>query len=196
MVGILLAAGFSRRFGFADKLLHRLPDGQAIALACAKHLVNAMPNSIAVVRSENKELAKLLKATGLEVIFCHEHHQYMADSLVTAICATTTLEAANDGFVIALADMPYIQSATIGAVASRVSAGASIVIPTFHGQRGHPVGFSAKFRSDLERLQGDEGARSIIERFTDEIEFLPCDDAGILKDIDFQTDLRNYAFIS
>ena len=191
MIGILLAAGFSRRFGLADKLLQRLPDGQIIAIVSAKNLINALPISFAVVRPENKKLARLLKNTGLEVIFCHEHDQEMADSLVTAIQASGNSASAKDGFIIALADMPYIQAATISAVAAKVSAGASIVIPTYQNQRGHPIGFAAKFRNDLENLQGDEGARSIIKRYPNEVVLLVCDDAGILQDIDTAADLIN-----
>ena len=191
MIGILLAAGFSRRFGLADKLLQRLPDGQIIAIVSAKNLINAVPSSFAVVRPENKKLARLLKNTGLEVIFCHEHDQEMADSLVTAIQASGNSASAKDGFIIALADMPYIQPATISAVAAKVSAGASIVIPTYQNQRGHPIGFAAKFRNDLENLQGDEGARSIIKRYPNEVALLACDDAGILQDIDTAADLIN-----
>lgn len=191
MVGILLSAGFSRRFGSADKLLQLLPDGRPIALASAESLIKAMPISIAVVRSENIVLAELLLNAGLKVVFCNENDQEMADSLSTAIRSSTSLEAANDGFVIALADMPYIEPATIKIVATNLSTGAAIVIPTYQGQRGHPVGFSAKFRSELENLQGDEGARSIIRRYPDEVELLQCDDAGILADIDTQADLKN-----
>lgn len=191
MIGILLAAGFSQRFGLADKLMQRLPDGQVIAVASAKHLINALPNSIAIVRPGNKELARLLKNTGLEVIFCHEHDKEMADSLVTAIRASIKSFAANDGFIIALADMPNIQAATINAVAAMVNTGASIVIPTYQNQRGHPVGFASKFRNELESLQGDEGARSIIKRYSNEVTLLACDDAGILQDIDTAADLTN-----
>jgi molybdenum cofactor cytidylyltransferase len=191
MVGILLSAGFSRRFGSADKLLQLLPDGRPIALASAESLIKAMPISIAVVRSENIVLAELLLNAGLKVVFCNDNDQEMADSLSTAIRFSSSLEAANDGFVIALADMPYIEPATIKTVATNLSAGASIVIPTYQGQRGHPVGFSAKFRSELENLHGDEGARSIIKRYPDEVQMLPSDDAGILADIDTQADLKN-----
>ena len=191
MVGSLLSAGFSRRFGSADKLLQLLPDGRPIALASAESLIKAMPISIAVVRSENIVLAELLSNAGLKVVFCNDNDQEMADSLSTAIRFSSSLEAANDGFVIALADMPYIEPATIKTVATNLSTGASIVIPTYHGQRGHPVGFSEKFRSELESLQGDEGARSIIKRYPNEVELLPCDDAGILADIDTQADLKN-----
>lgn len=189
MVGILLAAGFSRRFGSTNKLLHRLPDGRPLALASAENLIQSIPSSIAVLRPKNKELAELMLNVGLKIVFCSENDQEMADSLATGILFSANIKAANDGFVIALADMPFIQTQTILAVANKVANGASIVIPTYQNQRGHPVGFSAKFRSDLENLHGDEGARSIITRYADELELLPMDDAGILVDIDTPNDL-------
>lgn len=192
MVGILLAAGFSLRFGSTNKLLQCLPDGRPIALVSAENLIKAIPVSIAVLRPKNKDLTDLLINAGLNIVFCTEDNQEMADSLATGIRFSVNFEAANDGFVIALADMPYIQTETIVAVANKVADGASIVIPTYQNQRGHPVGFSAKFRSELENLQGDEGARSIIKRYTDELLLLPTDDAGILVDIDTPNDLSAY----
>ena len=189
MVGILLAAGFSRRFGSTNKLLQRLPDGRPIALAAAENLIKAIPVSIAVLRPKNKELAELLLNAGLNIVFCTEDDQEMTDSLATGIRFSANLEAAGNGFVIALADMPFIQAETILSVANKVADGASIVIPTYQNQRGHPVGFSAKFRSELENIQGDEGARSIIKRYSEELELWPTDDAGILVDIDTLNDL-------
>lgn len=190
MVGILLAAGFSRRFGAADKLLQLLPDGRPMALAAAESLIDAIPTSVAVIRPGNNELADLLEDAGLSVLFCSEQDQGMADSLVAAIRYSANFETAENAFVIALADMPYIQSDTISVIAARLNAGASIIIPTFNGQRGHPVGFAAKFRSELENLCGDEGARSIIKQHADEVELIPCNDAGILVDIDTAADLK------
>ena len=191
MVGILLAAGFSRRFGSADKLLQPLPDGRPMALAAAESLIQAIPTSVAVVRPGNNKLADLLLNAGLKVVFCNQSDQEMADSLTTAIRFSSDFEAASEGFVIALADMPYIHPATISMVANKLSAGASVVIPSYQGQRGHPVGFSAKFRKELESLQGDEGARSIVKRYPNEVELLSCDDVGILADIDTQADFKS-----
>ncbi len=194
MVGILLAAGFSRRFGSTDKLLQLLADGRPIALASAEHLIQAIPECIAVLRPENKALASLLVNAGLKVIFCNDNEHEMADSLTAAIRYSSSFEAAKDGFVIGLADMPYIRPKTIRVVADKIAGGASIVIPTHQNQRGHPVGFSAKFRNALENLQGDEGARSIIKRYPHEIHLLPTDDAGILADIDTPADLTDSDF--
>ena len=189
MIGILLAAGFSRRFGASNKLLQPLPDGNPIALASAKRLIEAIPFSIAVVRPENSTLADLLQDAGLKVFFCSEQDTEMADSLSAAIKFSAAFSESSDGFVIALADMPYINSQTTSAIASKLSEGASIVVPTYQGERGHPVGFSAKFRTELESLHGDEGARSILKRYPEEVVFLECDDSGILADIDTPADL-------
>ncbi|HEY3301226.1 MAG TPA: nucleotidyltransferase family protein [Methylophilaceae bacterium] len=190
MVGILLAAGFSRRFGASNKLLQALPDGCPIGLAAAKRLVAAIPLSIAIVRPENKALAQLLQEAGLKVFCCGEQDTEMADSLSAAVKLSADFSESNDGFMIALADMPYIDSLTIVAIAAKLREGAAIVVPTYQGKRGHPVGFSAKFRAELENLHGDEGARSILKRYPEDIIFLECDDAGILADIDTPADLR------
>ena len=194
MIGVLLAAGFSRRFGSADKLLQYLPDGRPIALASAEHLIQAIPDSIAVLRTGNKILATALLNAGLKVVFCNDNEQEMADSLTAAIRFSakffSNVELENDGFIIALGDMPYIKPETIRAVASKVAEGSSIVIPTFENQHGHPVGFSVRFRHELECLQGDEGARSIIKRYPEDVDLLPTNDTGILADIDTPADLN------
>lgn len=190
MIGILLAAGFSRRFGTSDKLLQTLDDGRPMALAAAENLIKAIPLTIAVLRPDNKALADLLKNAGLKIVFCDAKETEMADSLSAAVHYAAQFDESGVGFVIALADMPYIQPHTIKAIADELNAGAAIVAPAYQGKRGHPVGFSAKFRSELEQLAGDEGARSILKRHVDQIKLLECNDSGILADIDTPEDLR------
>ena len=190
MIGILLAAGFSRRYGAADKLLQPLSDGRLISIASAENLIQAIPTCIAVVRAENIVLAEMLISRGFKLAFCDENKPEMADSLATAIRFSASFLEADSGFVIALADMPFIKAETIGAVAEQLARGASIVMPTYQGQRGHPVGFSAKFRNELGSLQGDEGARSIIKRNANDVKFFACEDSGILADIDTPADLN------
>ncbi|MEO8418186.1 MAG: nucleotidyltransferase family protein [Methylophilaceae bacterium] len=190
MIGILLAAGFSRRFGENNKLLHPLADGRPMGLAAAQNLIQAMPTAIAIVRPENHVLAELLMATGLQVFSCGALEREMADSLAAAVRYSSAFAAADEGLLIALADMPFIRPATILAVANALTSGAPIVVPTYQSQRGHPVGFAAKFRDELESLQGDEGARSILKRHASEVYTLACDDPGIVADIDTLSDLK------
>ena len=169
--------------------MHRLPDGRPLALAAAHNLLAALPRTIAVVRPQAPALKALLAAAGAEVVVCAPTSTAMADSLATAVNRAACHAEAAGGYVIALADMPFIQPATIAAVAAALAAGARIAAPRYREQRGHPVGFAADLREELERLHGDEGARSILQRHRQEIHLLEVDDAGILADIDMPRDL-------
>src|SRR5258708_25485665 len=72
--GILLAAGYSKRFG-SNKLLQTLPTGMPeagtpIGLAAARHLLDALPESIAAVRPRPQKLGKLLRDPGCNTLLC------------------------------------------------------------------------------------------------------------------------------
>lgn len=107
----------------------------------------------------------------------------MGDSIATAVAAT----AASDGWLILPADLPLIQSATLKAVASALQQH-SVVLPLYHGQRGHPVGFAATCRAALLALQGDQGAASVV-RGQPSFELI-VDDLGCVTDIDTLADLQ------
>jgi len=191
MVGILLAAGFSRRFGLENKLLQALPDGRFMAAAAAQNLISGLPTSVAVLRADNLQLAALLENIGFHIVFCDANATEMSDSLATAIHHIQALPEAQTGCVIALADMPFIQTTTIERVAQSLQNGADIVIPTYQQQRGHPVGFAVKFYNDLMKITGDEGARGVVKHNLEHVTFLDCNDIGILQDIDTPNDLDN-----
>ena len=183
--GILLAAGASRRFG-SDKLLHRLAGGTSVAAAALASLRAAVPHVIAVVRPGATALADSLSDAGATVILCANADEGMGASLAAAIGASG--DAA--GWVIALADMPYIRPQTIEKVAASLAAGAAIVAPAYRGERGHPVGLSARFRPQLQALRGDAGARDLLKQHAGLIELIEVDDPGVRRDIDTPADLQ------
>ena len=185
LCGILLAAGASKRFG-SDKLLHPLAGQTPVALAALGRLRAALPKVIAVVRPGASVLENLLSEAGATVILCANAGDGMGASLAAAVSASGDV----DGWVIALADMPYIRPETIGRVAASLAAGADIVAPAYRGERGHPVGLSARFRPQLETLVGDEGARSVLKANTALIKLIDVDDPGVCRDIDTPEDLR------
>lgn len=214
ITAILLAAGHSRRFGNADKLLHPLTDGRGVAVTAAHNLLAAVPNVLAVTRPDNTELQQELRALGVTVISCRASEVEMADTLAAGIrfcnlrgfeeqakTSAKGMEAQHDGYLIALADMPYIRSDTIRHIADTLAAGASMVVPTYidpqhelengPAQRGHPVAFHGRFSEELANLRGDVGAKSLLQQHAALITFLPCNDPGILLDIDTLDDFRN-----
>lgn len=179
IVGILLAAGSSRRFG-SDKRLHPLADGTPLALASARHLAEACTRSIVVIRPRDAALASLLAAEELETVICSAAENGMGHSLSSGIAASP--EAG--GWLVALADMPYIQPASYHAVLVALQNGASLARPTYQGESGHPVGFSSKHLPDLLALTGDQGGKAILDAHRNDLQLCPVEDPGILKDID------------
>ncbi|HEC85590.1 MAG: nucleotidyltransferase family protein [Candidatus Parabeggiatoa sp. nov. 2] len=184
ITGILLAAGYSHRFG-SDKLLHPLTDGTPVAIAAARKLLVAVDKTLAVVRPESTELADLLHNEGLQIITCAEAQAGMGASIACGAKASPEAQA----WLIALADMPFIQSVTIQKLTTLLRQGADIVAPTYQGKRGHPVGFSHQFGTQLSKLTGDKGARLVLQPHQTQITLFPSSDAGIHWDIDTPQDL-------
>lgn len=186
IVGVLLAAGQGSRFG-SDKLMHRLPDGRPIAVAAATSLHSACERVVAVLRPEHGPLAALLAAAGCEIELCPEAEGGMGHSLAAGVRATA--DAA--GWIVALADMPFIAGSSHQAVASCLRAGASLAAPQYQGKRGHPVGFASVWYPELAMLTGDHGGKTILEHHRRELTLCPVDDPGVVWDIDRPEDLAS-----
>lgn len=185
-VGVLLAAGRARRFG-SDKLLAPLPGtGEPVAVAAARRLVAAVPDSLAVVRDAEGSLARRLAALGLNVVPHPDPDAGMGTSIVCAVRHRP--EAA--GWVIALADMPWIAPTSIRAVADALTQGALLAAPCHAGRRGHPVAFAAAHREALLSLKGDRGGRSLLETHARQLVSVTVQDPGVLVDIDTPSDLN------
>lgn len=185
IIGILLAAGRGSRFG-SNKLLHRLPNAQPMAVAAARNLRPACDRMIAVIRPDSARLADLLVAEGCETWICQDADGGMGNSLATGVIASP--EAA--GWVVALGDMPFILTSSHQSVVASLRAGARLAAPVFDGKRGHPVGFSEHWFDQLSRLTGDQGGRHILESHREALCLCSVDDAGVLRDIDRPDDLK------
>ena len=185
MIGILLAAGSASRFG-APKLLHPLADGVPVGVAAARVMQQALPRVIAVLRPGDRQLRAAFTDVGLEVV----ENAHAADGIGTSVSAGVAAVSGASGCIIALADMPWVQAATVTLLADRLRRGGSIVAPVHHGRRGNPVGFAARWFPELIDLSGDRGARDLMLRHADQMQLVDTADAGILSDVDHPADLR------
>jgi molybdenum cofactor cytidylyltransferase len=184
ITGILLAAGKGTRFG-SQKLLARLSDGRYVVEASAANLLAAVGRVIAVTGRDDR-LMRVLDDCGCQVVV----NERAAEGMGTSIGAGVGASLAADGWIIALGDMPYIEAATIAKIKLALEEGAAIAMPTQNGKRGHPVGFARQYGDALRALEGDAGARAIIESNIALARMIELSDAGIFADIDVVGDLK------
>jgi molybdenum cofactor cytidylyltransferase len=189
IAGLLLAAGRGERFG-GGKLTHPLPGtGMPLVVAAWRNLRETVADAAAVVRLGDRAVLSALTAAGARVIVCDDAGEGMARSLACGVRGTSYAT----GWIIALGDMPAVSAATLNGIRSALEAGAPIVLPVHDGRRGHPVGFSARFRDDLVALRGDVGAREIVQTHAAQVLALEVADPGVLADVDTREDLASLA---
>jgi len=184
LVGLLLAAGSATRFG-SDKLQHPLPHGVSIAVQAARHLKAEVPRVIAAVRPDGLATARALGAEGCEVVVCER----AADGMGASLACAARAAGAVDGYLVALADMPFVRRSTIAAVREALERGALLAAPYWRARRGHPVAFAGRLRGELEALAGDEGARRVLDAHAAALVKVPVGDPGAVRDIDQPSDL-------
>ena len=127
-----------------------------------------------------------VQASGLPWHLEDAGHPGMGDSIAAAVRATPQA----NGWLIVLGDLPLIRPSTLQALGQALSVH-DVVIPTYNGQRGHPVGFSVVCRESLLKLHGDKGAAAVVKSFST-VE-VALDDVGIVSDIDTVADLERVA---
>jgi molybdenum cofactor cytidylyltransferase len=189
VVGILLAAGSGSRFG-GDKLLAKLDDGTAVGEATLRSLARVLDRVVAVVRPGDAPLLELLQAGGADVAICERAAEGMGASLACGVARASQRWSDATGWLVVLADMPWLAPASIAAVAAALVRGSALAAPAYAGRRGHPVGISSRFRDDLLALSGDEGARGLLAAHRGEVELIATSDPSVLRDVDTPDDLR------
>jgi molybdenum cofactor cytidylyltransferase len=161
---IVLASGRGERFTASGGAVHKLQ-----ALLNGKKIIDWTLDAV--------------RASGLPWHLEDAGHPGMGDSIAASVRATPNA----NGWLILPADLPLIQPVTLLGVAQGLQS-AAVCYPSYAGQRGHPVGFSAQLGPELAKLQGNQGA---VQVFTAQaaIEFI-VNDVGCVTDIDTLQDLE------
>ena len=190
---IILAAGQSSRYRAADpaaisKVVATL-EGKPLVRRVAEAALAAGLDPVFVVTGFARTQTEQALA-GLAVRFAHNpaFAEGLASSLKTGVAA---MPADVAGAAILLADMPRVHTDSIGALVRAFAANphAAAVVPSWRGQRGNPVLIRSMLFGEVARLDGDVGARRLLQGRDDVLE-LALEDAGVAFDVDTPDALR------
>lgn len=160
VIGIYLAAGESRRMG-RSKLSIPLPDGMVLGGYGLRRALSAGLTRTLVVTGPTHPLAWL--PNHVERIHCSDAPEGMARSIRCGVKAAKAYDP--DAVLIMLADQPWIQSDMIDQLilTYEMDRGLDYVAYSDEGVSKPPVLFDRRMFDPLERLDGDQGARSILQ---------------------------------
>jgi len=186
---VVLAAGRSRRFGKADKLLADYGGRPVLAESLRRFAGFAFQRRVLVVGPRADAAAVIGRRFGFDIAVNPAPDAGLGRSIATGVGAAAPGDA--DGVMIALGDMPRIARTTVAALAHAFAhrADGAIVAPVHDGRRGHPVIFPSRFTPALLALDGDAGARGLLSGDAAAIAQIPVDDPGVVQDIDAPGDL-------
>jgi molybdenum cofactor cytidylyltransferase len=196
IAAIVLAAGQGRRFG-QDKRQVLLPDGRSM-LDTVLSLYAPLFEPLLVVVAPGDSFAPALAARhGAQVVECAQAAAGMGHSLAAGAQALLEVGtgasqglSAVQGAVIALADMPAVSPPTLLALRAALLQHGQPVVPVHDGRLGHPRGLPRACFEAMTHLQGDMGARHLLD-WGQAIK-LPVNDPGVLLDVDQPADLAHW----
>lgn len=189
---LVMAAGRSQRMG-RQKLLEPFEGipliQRAVQAACAARA----PTVQVVLGSHADEMWPIIDATRATYTLNPDYAHGMASSLCHGVA---TLPQEVDAVLIMLADMPHINAQHLDQMIGfyeQHAQTAPIIVPVHAGRRGNPVLWPRRLFQKIMQLNGDQGARHLLEHHADEVLSLDVDDPTIFLDIDTPQDLLDHA---
>lgn len=187
IAALILAAGRASRMGGHGKLVEEI-GGIPLVLRAVNAALASRAESVTVVTGHDAErIARAIERPRVNIVHNPDHAQGMASSLKRGIGA---LPAEIDGVLVLLGDMPFISARHLDALIEAFAGSGRIVTPMHDGRRGNPVLWPRRFLEEFGSIEGDRGARALLEKYADEIEAVAFEDAAISTDIDTPEDLR------
>jgi molybdenum cofactor cytidylyltransferase len=182
IAALILAAGESSRMG-SDKALLAYRGSTFL-----EHIVNTLHDAeierVAVVLGHHaEEIRRAVKLPATEVVVNQNYRAGQTSSLQAGLHALDRPDV--DAVVLCLVDHPAISAEVVKTLVSTFEkSSAPAVIPTYHGQRGHPVLMARQLFAGLLALSPNEGANTVVRKYRETTEFVEVQDSGVVLDID------------
>ena len=195
---IFLAAGQSKRMDGENKLCKEIKGIPLIQLSL-KGLLGSSIDEIIIVIGHEKEKIKNLIKPNKKIIFAYnkDFRNGMASSIKVGL---SHLSRSSEAFFISLADMPKINQNIYNKLIKALRNynrklkpihRKEIIIPTYENKYGNPILFSKLMKKKIMTIDGEIGAKKIIELNKSKVLRVPFKKNSILIDFDTQENFNS-----
>ena len=195
---ILLAAGQSLRMKGENKLVKEIYGVPLIKYA-VKNILASTIDELIIVLGHDKDLIENIIGINKKIKFAYnkDFKNGISSSIKTGL---NHVSKKSDAFFISLGDMPSInQNIYNKLIKSRFNYNKKlkpkykkeIIIPTFEGKNGNPVLISKYAKEKMNKINGDIGAKEIIELNKNKTLYIPVKSKGVTLDFDYLEDFSS-----
>ncbi len=159
MAGVLLAAGFGKRFGDRPKVLARLGGIPLLERVLAAY-AEAGLDDLVLVAAPDLEVGEMAQRHGARLVRNYERQAGQSASVRAGLRALAPSVA---GAVFGVADQPFLTAEVIHRLVDEFKASeGAIVVPEYGGRVGNPLVFGRRYFEQLAQVEGDAGGRALI----------------------------------
>jgi molybdenum cofactor cytidylyltransferase len=184
-IAVLAAGRGSRLGGDVAKPLVELRGRPLASWALDAATTSGLRPIVLVVGHRGNAVARVAPE-GVVVVRSRRWRRGIARSLRAALEALEPW-AQVGAVAVGLADPPLVGPDAYRRLAGAYRGGASLAVATYHGQRRNPVLLGRTMWAAARQLDGDEGARVLMDEGAVEVD---CTDTGSAADVDTLDDLR------
>jgi len=191
---VILAAGNSSRLG-QPKQLVKFRDQTLLNITVSAATSAVGKQTIIVTGAHRGLLAEELRHLPVHII----HNPYWQEGMSSSICYglinLLKIFPYLDGVIFLVCDQPFISAALLKIMISEQDkTGKNIIPASYNNTTGVPVLFTYKYFSNLINLKGNEGAKSLLKEFPEDMATVDFPEGAI--DIDTAEDYANLLSIA
>jgi len=194
---ILLAAGQSSRMKGENKLIKEIKGIPLINYSLKNILGSSVDEIIVVTGHENEKVENIIgKHKKIKFVYNKDFKNGISSSIKIGL---SSISNKAEAFFICLGDMPNVNQNIYNKLIKsrfnynkklRLEHKKEIIIPTHEGKEGNPVLFSKFMKDEIMLVEGDFGAKKIIESNKNKILNVDINNLGFLKDFDNPNDFN------
>jgi len=188
---ILLAAGESKRMVDENKLIKKYKSIPLIKHAVSNVLNSPIDELIIVLGYQKKSIEKIIgENKKIKFIANPNFESGIASSIKKGL---DSLSKETEAFFICLGDMPNVNKEIYNQLinASFGNKDKEIFVPYYQERQANPILFSKKMKDEIQKIEGDFGAKKIIADNEKKVFKLSIQDKGVITDFnninDFET---------
>jgi molybdenum cofactor cytidylyltransferase len=160
-----------------------LVNGKPAVRYCAETILTAGIAHVLVVVAKDSHVEAAVQSLPVQIVFNEDPASDMAGSVRAGLKAFPPDTRFG---LVCLADHPLVMSGTIQSILAQSARNpVKIIIPRYHGRRGHPTLFP---RSILNEVLLGQNLHQIINNHSAHVEYIDVHDEGVVLDMDTEGD--------